>query len=298
MNFNKKAFTTIFLTTLLTCSYLLPPRVTAQTSQKSNTQQKEQKEGLPNANRRRGAASRGWDKHTAGHLMALVPENKQVLTKSNDPKLLFHLPKTSAPMDVEFVIADAKQNPLYEQKFQTSDAAGIITVSVPESIDLKKDRKIRCYLSIVCNSQSRAYDIVVDGWIKRGEVNANYWQDALAKLAELRRQNPNDYQLAAKWKELLEQENLSANTLKIDRSFISRMTDADEDAAIVKTIIMLSDNLGMDVVAEGIETKSQQLKLLGLGAEYGQGFLFSKPLDSDNASKFLNIAKGGMGNRE
>ncbi|WP_414620669.1 EAL domain-containing protein [Calothrix sp. CCY 0018] len=88
------------------------------------------------------------------------------------------------------------------------------------------------------------------------------------------------------------------NTLKIDRSFVSRMTDADEDAAIVKTIIMLSDNLGMDVVAEGIETKSQQLKLLGLGAEYGQGYLFSKPLDSDNASKFLNIAKGEIGNRE
>ena len=207
MKFNKKAFTTIFLTTLLTCAYLLPPRVTAQTSQKSNTQQKE---GLPSSNRRRGAASRGCDKHTSGHLMALVPENKQVLTKSNDPKLLFHLPKTSAPMDVEFVIADAKHNPLYEKKFQTSDAAGIITVSVPESIDLKKDEKIRWYLSIVCNSQSRAYDIVVDGWIKQGEVNANYWQDALAKLAELRRQNPHDSQLAAEWKQLLEQENLGA----------------------------------------------------------------------------------------
>ncbi len=207
MKFNKRAFTTIFLTTLLTCSYALPSQVMANSSQKSSSQQKE---GLPNANRRRGAGSRGCDKHTAGHLMALVPENKQVLTKSNDPKLLFHLPKTSAPMDVEFVIADAKHNPLYEKKFQTSDSAGIITVSVPESIDLKKDGKIRWYLSIVCNSQSRAYDIVVDGWMKRGEVNANYWQDALAKLAELRRQHPHDSQLTAKWKELLEQENLGA----------------------------------------------------------------------------------------
>ena len=88
------------------------------------------------------------------------------------------------------------------------------------------------------------------------------------------------------------------NTLKIDRSFVSHMTDADEDAAIVKTIIMLSDNLGMDVVAEGIETKSQQLKLLRLGAEYGQGYLFSKPLDSDNASKLLKEGKGGIGNGE
>ncbi|MGB3758563.1 MAG: EAL domain-containing protein [Rivularia sp. (in: cyanobacteria)] len=88
------------------------------------------------------------------------------------------------------------------------------------------------------------------------------------------------------------------NTLKIDRSFVSHMTDADEDAAIVKTIIMLSDNLGMDVVAEGIETKSQQLKLIQLGSEYGQGFLFSKPLDSDNASKLLKESKRGIGNGE
>jgi EAL domain-containing protein (putative c-di-GMP-specific phosphodiesterase class I) len=88
------------------------------------------------------------------------------------------------------------------------------------------------------------------------------------------------------------------NTLKIDRSFVSHMTDADEDAAIVKTIIMLSDNLGIDVVAEGIETKSQELKLQQLGAEYGQGYFFSKPLDSDNASKLLKEAKGGIGNWE
>ncbi len=207
MKFKKRAFTTIFLTTLLTCFYTLPSQVMANPSHKSNSQQKE---GLPSSNRRRGAGSRGCNKHTAGYLMALVPENKQVLTKSNDPKLLFHLPQTSAPMDVEFVIADAKHNPLYEKKFQTSNSAGIITVSVPESIDLKKDGKIRWYLSIVCNSQSRAYDIVVDGWIKRGEVNANYWQDTLVKLAELRRQHPHDSQLAAKWKELLEQENLGA----------------------------------------------------------------------------------------
>ncbi len=77
-------------------------------------------------------------------------------------------------------------------------------------------------------------------------------------------------------------------TLKIDRSFVNHMTDADEDAAIVKTIIRLSDNLGLDVVAEGIETKSQALKLHQLGSEYGQGYLFSKPVDSNNASKLLS----------
>ncbi|MDJ0736410.1 MAG: DUF928 domain-containing protein [Nostocaceae cyanobacterium] len=177
----------------------------ANSSQESNNQQEQ---GLPNANRRRGAASRGCNNHTAGHLMALVPQNKEVLTKSAHPKLLFHLPKTSVPMDVEFLIVDTKRNVLYEKKFHTSDSAGIITVSVPESINLEKEQKLRWYLSILCNPKNRAHDIVVDGWIKQGEVNANYWQDALTALAELRRQNPNDAHLAAKWKELLEQENL------------------------------------------------------------------------------------------
>lgn len=109
MNFNKIAFTTIFLTTLLTCYHALLPEVMAQSSKKSNSQQKE---GLPSSNRRRGAGSRGCNKITARQLTASIPKNKQVLTKSVDPKLLFHLPKTAA-MDTECVIADAKHNPLW-----------------------------------------------------------------------------------------------------------------------------------------------------------------------------------------
>ncbi|BAZ00311.1 diguanylate cyclase/phosphodiesterase with Chase sensor [Tolypothrix tenuis PCC 7101] len=78
------------------------------------------------------------------------------------------------------------------------------------------------------------------------------------------------------------------NTLKIDRSFVSRMEDTDEDAAIVQTIIMLSHALGMDVVAEGVETAAQQAKLHSLGCEYGQGYFFSKPVDSKTATALLD----------
>jgi len=77
------------------------------------------------------------------------------------------------------------------------------------------------------------------------------------------------------------------NTLKIDQSFVSRMGDTDEDAAIVRTIITLGHILGMDVVAEGIETKAQKEKLYELGCEYGQGYLFSKPLDKQKATQLL-----------
>jgi diguanylate cyclase (GGDEF)-like protein len=78
------------------------------------------------------------------------------------------------------------------------------------------------------------------------------------------------------------------NTLKVDRAFVSRMEDTNEDAAIVETVIMLSHALGMDVVAEGVETAEQKAKLQLLGCEYGQGYFFSKPLDSNNATALLN----------
>jgi diguanylate cyclase (GGDEF)-like protein len=77
------------------------------------------------------------------------------------------------------------------------------------------------------------------------------------------------------------------NTLKVDRSFVSRMSETDEDAAIVQTIIILSHRLGMDVVAEGVETAEQSATLRSLNCEYGQGYFFSRPLDSQAATALL-----------
>jgi diguanylate cyclase (GGDEF)-like protein len=68
------------------------------------------------------------------------------------------------------------------------------------------------------------------------------------------------------------------NYLKIDRSFVMRLT-TDNDNAIVRTISTLARNLGMEVIAEGIETEEQYQQLKMLGCEYGQGFLFSRPVD-------------------
>ena len=70
------------------------------------------------------------------------------------------------------------------------------------------------------------------------------------------------------------------NFLKIDRSFVGRMTETDDNAEIVRTIITLARNLGMEVIAEGIETKAQNEQLKALGCEYGQGYLFSHPVAS------------------
>jgi diguanylate cyclase (GGDEF)-like protein len=68
------------------------------------------------------------------------------------------------------------------------------------------------------------------------------------------------------------------NTLKIDRSFVQRMSDDSRNLGIIRAIIALAFNLKMDVVAEGIETASQLAQLKVLKCTYGQGYFFAKPL--------------------
>jgi diguanylate cyclase (GGDEF)-like protein/PAS domain S-box-containing protein len=83
------------------------------------------------------------------------------------------------------------------------------------------------------------------------------------------------------------------STLKIDRSFISRMESQDENAQIVETIVMLARNLGMNVVAEGVETASQLSQLGALECEYGQGYFFSKPVNAEKAHQLLSESDAG-----
>jgi diguanylate cyclase (GGDEF)-like protein/PAS domain S-box-containing protein len=76
------------------------------------------------------------------------------------------------------------------------------------------------------------------------------------------------------------------DTVKIDRSFVANI-DNDEGAAIVRAIVSLADNLGMKVIAEGVET-SRQMGILGkLGCKDGQGYYFSRPVPSAVAEVML-----------
>lgn len=77
------------------------------------------------------------------------------------------------------------------------------------------------------------------------------------------------------------------DVLKIDRSFVSRMTEGRQAAQIVRTIIELARVLGMDVVAEGIETPEQYRLLRQMGCQLGQGYLFAKPMSADAISEIL-----------
>ena len=79
------------------------------------------------------------------------------------------------------------------------------------------------------------------------------------------------------------------NALKIDRSFISKMGVDGEDSGLVQTIVMLAHKLGIGVVAEGVETAEQlaQLRALCCTQGQGQGYFFSKPLDSIAAEALI-----------
>jgi EAL domain-containing protein (putative c-di-GMP-specific phosphodiesterase class I) len=78
------------------------------------------------------------------------------------------------------------------------------------------------------------------------------------------------------------------DTLKIDRSFVTQMSDNNENMEIVRTVVMLAQNLGMDVVAEGVETTEQLSLLQRLGCEFGQGYFFSKPVGASVAEKIIS----------
>lgn len=76
---------------------------------------------------------------------------------------------------------------------------------------------------------------------------------------------------------------LPLDSVKIDRSFVDKMTLSSENRAIVGTIITLANRLNFDVIAEGVETPEQLSLLQSLGCDFAQGFLFSRPMPADEA---------------
>jgi diguanylate cyclase (GGDEF)-like protein len=80
---------------------------------------------------------------------------------------------------------------------------------------------------------------------------------------------------------------LHVDTLKVDRSFVSRIGLADDGSEMVRAMVSMAHNLGMDVVAEGVETAEQFAHLHRLGCDYAQGFHFSRPVDALTADRLI-----------
>jgi EAL domain-containing protein (putative c-di-GMP-specific phosphodiesterase class I) len=77
------------------------------------------------------------------------------------------------------------------------------------------------------------------------------------------------------------------DTLKIDRSFIVNMLKDDTSMRIVNSVVGLAEGLGLDIVAEGIETEAEQEVMQSLECQYGQGFLFAKPMPMPELEKWV-----------
>jgi len=81
---------------------------------------------------------------------------------------------------------------------------------------------------------------------------------------------------------------LPFETLKIDRYFVSTMADNEGSAKIVRSVATLGRDLGLEVVAEGVETLAVARQLHALGCQYGQGYGYSPALDAQEAEVYLN----------
>jgi EAL domain-containing protein (putative c-di-GMP-specific phosphodiesterase class I) len=85
---------------------------------------------------------------------------------------------------------------------------------------------------------------------------------------------------------------LPLDVLKVDRSFVSTLAQSQESVEIVRTIVTLGRSLRLEVVAEGVETAEQERLLAELGCTHVQGFLYSRPVSSAEATRLLTEQQG------
>ncbi len=185
----------------------------------------------------------------------------------------------------QWVIAEAcRQLKLWQTKFpQTS----------PLVISVNLSSKQFAQIDLVEQIEQTLQETGVDGCNLKLEITESIaMTDVEATIALLMRLKALNLQLSIDdfgtgYSSLSYLHRFPTDTIKVDRSFVSRMGDESEDAHIVKTIIMLGHNLGMVLVAEGVETAEQLARLRSLQCEYGQGYFFSRPVASDVAEELL-----------
>ena len=85
--------------------------------------------------------------------------------------------------------------------------------------------------------------------------------------------------------------SLPLDKIKIDKSFVQDLLEDEDDATIVRAIIQLGKSLGMQVIAEGVETAEQEAYIIAQGCNEGQGYFYSKPLPARELAMYLKQAR-------
>ncbi len=114
-------------------------------------------------------------------------------------------------------------------------------------------------------------------------------EDVIEKMTALKKEGVNfaldDF--GTGYSSLYYLKRLPLDQLKIDRSFVRDVLTDPDDAAIAKTIVALAQTLGLEVIAEGIETAEQRAALASSGCHYYQGYFFSRPLPLESFERFI-----------
>lgn len=84
------------------------------------------------------------------------------------------------------------------------------------------------------------------------------------------------------------------DTLKIDRSFVAQLGEGRDGVAIVRSILDLARNLGMQIIAEGVETEKQVAQLRRLGCEFAQGYFYSEPMEAARAGELVRTSGAAL----
>lgn len=197
--------------------------------------------GAPGSAAAGGSRGCGWQ--PGQKLLApLVPSEAMAFTVSEYPTFYWYVPPASSlgevaderPATMRFALIDENQNIIYDKKLSVS-SSGIIShqLSPEDTAPLAENKRYYWLVKMVCDTEDASADPFIDGWVERIAVSeelqaelanatendrpsiyarAGIWHEALAGLAALRRQNPEDATIMSRWSEFLRSVNLGEFT--------------------------------------------------------------------------------------
>jgi hypothetical protein len=233
--FNIKHMTSKFISLyglLLVLNFILlslvNPAIAEQKEDKGKTDNSDF--GLP-THRRDGGSRGSRDNCIADaknqNLIALIPEDTIGVNASASPKLFFYVPEVNHQKTLEFVLRNEQDELIYEA-FISTEGNGIMSVEVPADVHsnyLAAEQNYHWYLSMICDTQQRSRDLVVEGWMRQETIDlttkeklnmANpieqaevyyeqgFWYDALSVLAENQDSVSEQSLVRQKWSEMLD----------------------------------------------------------------------------------------------
>jgi EAL domain-containing protein (putative c-di-GMP-specific phosphodiesterase class I) len=163
----------------------------------------------------------------------------------------------------------------------------------PLSISVNLSGQQLAQVGIVKQIGDILWETGLDGHSLRLEITESVFMDDLeAAIAVLEQLKALDIRVSVDdfgtgYSSLSYLHRLPIDVLKIDRSFVSGLGVDAGRSAIVHTIVSLANHLGVDAIAEGVETPEQLAYLRELGCQYGQGYLFSRPREPEAAAELI-----------